>query len=77
MKVHYLKLNPEYYLPIKLGEKTFEIRLNDRGFNVGDILAMEVYTGGRYTGQCLARQVTYITDYKQKRGYVVMGMKDV
>ena len=39
-KVHELKTHPEYFRPITLGEKCFEIRRNDRDFAVGDTLRL-------------------------------------
>jgi len=38
MKTHDLKTDSEVFLAVWNGEKTFEIRLNDRGFETGDIL---------------------------------------
>ncbi len=35
---HELKCWPEFFRPIALGEKRFEIRVNDRDFAVGDYL---------------------------------------
>lgn len=34
---HCLKILPRYYIDVERGIKTFEIRLDDRGYNVGDI----------------------------------------
>lgn len=36
MKTHKLKLNIKFCDAVLSGEKTFEIRINDRGFQVGD-----------------------------------------
>ena len=38
MKTHELKCWPEFFLPVQAWKKVFEIRHNDRGFEVGDIL---------------------------------------
>lgn len=38
MKIHHLKCLTEYYWPMVYGQKTFDIRLNNRGFAVGDIV---------------------------------------
>ncbi len=35
---HDLKCWPEYFEAIRSGTKTFEVRLNDRGFLAGDVL---------------------------------------
>jgi ASC-1-like (ASCH) protein len=42
MKLHELKIKREYFNAIKSGEKTFEIRKNDRDFQVGDIVNFTV-----------------------------------
>jgi DNA-directed RNA polymerase subunit RPC12/RpoP len=76
--VHDLKIEPKYWLAVYKGEKTFEIRLNDRPFKVGDIVHLHSFFEGGYTHDpVIERQITYITDYAQKQGYVVFGMKPV
>jgi hypothetical protein len=59
---HELKIWPMYYLAMMHGNKTFEIRENDRDFKVGDQLTLREYEPKtkKYTGRVLARQVTYI-----------------
>lgn len=76
MKVHDLKILPEYFGPVAYGTKSFEIRKNDRDFQVDDILLLKEYNGA-YTGREALMQVTYITDYEQKDGYVVLAIKEV
>lgn len=39
-QLHSLKSWPEQFEAIKKGHKTFDIRLNDRGYLVGDYLAL-------------------------------------
>ncbi|EOL9688637.1 ASCH/PUA domain-containing protein [Listeria monocytogenes] len=73
-KTHKLKILPEYFRDIAKGRKTFEIRKNDRDFQVGDTLILQEWEG-EYTGYEVPVEVTYITDYEQKEGYVVMGIK--
>lgn len=40
MATHRLKLNSDYYNDSASGIKTFEIRKNDRNYQVGDILEL-------------------------------------
>ena len=40
MKIHELKLDTKYFNDVKSGNKKFEIRKNDRDFEVGDILVL-------------------------------------
>lgn len=85
-KRHELKVWPEFFEAIADGRKTFEIRENDRGFAVGDELFLREWqpdatqdslvlaSAGGFTGRLLVRTITYITDFTQRRGFVVMGL---
>ncbi len=42
-KEHELKIRPEYFKAAKAGDKTCEVRKNDRGFKVGDTLRLREY----------------------------------
>ncbi|MBC1851177.1 DUF3850 domain-containing protein [Listeria seeligeri] len=75
MNTHELKIQTEYLDAIQAGVKTFEIRKNDRNFKVGDYLILREFKDGKHTRRWIALEVTYITDYAQKEGYVVMGIK--
>lgn len=37
---HRLKILPQYYRRVQSGEKTFEVRKNDRDFQTGDIVEL-------------------------------------
>ncbi len=43
MKTHELKLDIKYFDDVKTGKKKFEIRKNDRDFEVGDILDLKAW----------------------------------
>ncbi|HEL6781611.1 TPA: DUF3850 domain-containing protein [Listeria monocytogenes] len=75
MKTHELKILSEYFWDIVVEQKTFEIRKNDRDFQVGDRLILKEFKRGKLTRRWIAVEVTYITNYEQKEGYVVMGIK--
>lgn len=77
MKKHELKILPIYFQAQLEGKKNFEIRKNDRNYNVGDLLLLEEYNPEtqEFTGREIAVKVTYITDYQQRDGYVVLGTK--
>ncbi|EAE5185442.1 DUF3850 domain-containing protein [Listeria monocytogenes] len=75
MKTHELKILSKYFWDILEGKKTFEIRKNDRDYQVGDYLILKELKDEKHTGRKLPVVVTYITDYEQKEGYVVMGIK--
>ncbi|WP_323994749.1 ASCH/PUA domain-containing protein [Aeromonas hydrophila] len=71
---HELKIKPEYFAAVFFGEKTFEIRNNaDRNFQVGDTLLLKAWDG-EFTSDFVEKVVSYITDFEQKPGYVVLGL---
>ncbi|MGN4128047.1 DUF3850 domain-containing protein [Lysinibacillus sphaericus] len=76
-QVHELKILNEYFEGVNEGVKTFEIRKNDRNFQVGDFLQLKEFTGEQFTGREILQQVTFMTDYEQKEGYVVMSIQSV
>lgn len=77
---HELKCWPEYFARIGTGQKTFEIRRNDRDFQVGDILILKEYDPakgwpdhGSY--ETIRAEIIYMSSYEQKDGFVVLGIK--
>lgn len=60
MATHELKILPEYFQAVWGGKKRFELRKNDRDFQVGDMLILREWNGYEYTGSGLAVTVTYI-----------------
>ena len=62
VRVHELKSWPEFFVPVAIGVKPFEVRKDDRGFQVGDLLLLREWNPNReeYTGRELRRWVTYI-----------------
>lgn len=69
LMIHELKIIPEYYNDIISGRKTFEVRFNDRNYQVGDVLVLREYEDGEYTGRAIERKVIYILD--ETSGYVL------
>lgn len=79
MTVHYLKIKPEYYKDVECGLKTFELRKNDRNFQVGDVLMLiKLDDDGNETDQVTRVKVTYILkdcpQYGLKDGYAILGI---
>ena len=76
---HDLKISPKYYRDIESNGKTFEIRFNDRNFQVGDILNLREFAGGEYTGRHILCDVGYILDNPDycKEGYVIMQLTNI
>ena len=74
MSTHVLKILPKYFAQIRFGNKTFEIRRNDRNFKSGDVVELHEHLHDRFTGEKLERVIGYICDYEQKVGYVVFSL---
>lgn len=75
---HTLKTWPQYFQAVERGDKTFEIRQNDRGFEVGDeleLIEFDPREGAGLTGRAIDCTVTYITTFEQRSGWVVMGIR--
>ena len=85
MTRHKLKLNSDYYRDSASGIKTFEIRKNDRGFRVGDILELREWVWsnleqkGTYTGEVHWKIITYILDDMEylRDGYVCLAVSPI
>jgi hypothetical protein len=62
MKTHTLKTWPVYYQAIADGSKTFEVRKNDRRFEVGDVLDLREWDPqtGAFTGREMGKVVSYV-----------------
>lgn len=67
MTTHTLKICKKYADAVMSGAKTFEIRKNDRGYEVGDKIVFDVVTNEGYTVGAAARHplngATYRIDY--------------
>lgn len=74
---HNLKILPEHFMAIERGDKTFEVRFNDRNYRKHDILHLQEWFGGEYSGRELAVAVTGIYDNPEycKEGFVIMSIK--
>lgn len=61
MREHDLKTLPQYFRPVKAGVKRFEVRVDDRGFEPGDILNLvEWDPDAGFTGDSCRVRVTYL-----------------
>lgn len=85
MTVHRLKTLPDYWEAVASGDKNFEVRRDDRGFQKGDILELVriprtengIRTDGWGPPEMLRRRVTWVLTGGQlgiEPGYVVMGL---
>lgn len=81
---HHLKTWPAYWHAVARGDKTFEIRKDDRAFQAGDTLMLEYFDPERRPGEYegfsrypIERLVTFVLPGGQfgvEPGYVVMGL---
>ncbi|BEG74477.1 DUF3850 domain-containing protein [Achromobacter xylosoxidans] len=86
LQYHILKTDPAVFQAVLSGAKTFEIRLNDRGFAVGDVLGLREtkHTGAEmragapleYTGRECQRFVSHVlTGYGLAEGWCCLSFK--
>lgn len=75
--VHELKILPEYFKEVKIGNKTFELRKDDRQIQIGDVVILKEWTGEAYTGNELRVGVTYVLrncpQYGLSKDYCIIG----
>jgi hypothetical protein len=76
--IHTLKIFFDFYYAVKSGEKTFEVRENDRGYQKGDKLILRAYCTYYLDMPALFAEVSYVlSGFGIKEGFVVLGLKDV
>lgn len=79
LRIHDLKTIQPFFDDVFYGEKCFEVRKNDRGFQIGDFLHLQEYdvkTG--YSGREVYLKVSYILNGGQfgiEKGYCIMGFE--
>ncbi|ASQ48732.1 hypothetical protein BCB68_07215 [Leptotrichia sp. oral taxon 498] len=78
MKTHDLKIEKKYFNDVIAERKKFEVRKNDRDYQVNDILSLNEYDKDKqvYTGRHISVKVLYILDDSAflKEGYVVLSI---
>jgi len=61
MVLHHLKIDSEYYAEVMAGNKDFEVRINDRGFSIGDWVILHETFNGKETGKkATPREIVFI-----------------
>lgn len=77
---HQLKVWPVYYKRIQSGEKSFELRKNDRDFQTGDFVSLNEWDPKTqtYSGNQTDVKITYVLQdpkFGLKKGFCVFGFK--
>jgi ASC-1-like (ASCH) protein len=75
---HSLKTLPVYFERVWNGEKTFEVRKNDRGFQAGDKVVLHEWTEGKgYTNRTIYATIRYVlTEFEGLAiGYVAFSIE--
>lgn len=80
MKTHEVKTHPDFFEASLSGAKPFEVRNNDREFNVHEILHQREWNPETeaYTGRESIKEITYVLTGERwgiKPGYAVLGLK--
>lgn len=81
MTVHELKCWPGFFLDLQRGDKTFEVRKNDRDYRVHDSLRLREWypSTSQYSGATIELDVTYVADLTPVGcpGMVGMGVRRI
>lgn len=81
MTVHHLKTWPQHFRAVEKGSKTFEVRKDDRDFQVADVLILQEWEPAtkQYTGRELSARVGYVLreSFGVEEGHVAMSLLHV
>ena len=83
MKMHVLKINILYLLDILYHGKSFEIRKDDRGYEVGDLIHFVDANGNEFTESFdkLVFRITYILrdvpQYGLDKAYCILAIEAI
>lgn len=89
MKLHELKIKKEYFQKVYFGNKTFELRKDDRGYEVGDLIKFKVIDKEEHSEKGFDEYVdsealyiiTYILrnvpEYGLDKDFCILGIKRV
>ena len=79
MKTHTLKTYPQYFQQSWNGNKPFEVRLNDRHYEVGDTVILKEWDNIKYSGREIEGLIKYTLDDKfigLAKGYVAFTFEE-
>lgn len=73
-KKHRIKIDTSYVDDVISGNKSFEIRFNDRDYKEGDLLEMEEVGEFGHPKRNIWAEIGYLTTFEQKDGWVVFSL---
>lgn len=77
MKTIVLKTRSEFFQEIENGNKTVEVRYNDRDFQKGDIVVLCEYNGA-FTGRQIRVEITHVlSGWGLQENYVALSFKKI
>lgn len=91
-QVHELKTSMTYFSATLAGLMNFQIRENDRGFKLGDIVILREFVSGpaigdeHYTGRVLAKRISHIIPSNVpnefvflpiQKGFIIFSIEDI
>lgn len=79
---HTLKIQQCYLIHILEGTKTFEVRKNDRDYQVGDVISFLPIEDSNYQVYEIRHtlpefRISYVTNFGCQDGFVVLGIKEI
>lgn len=79
MKHHNLKILDIYAVEVAMGRKTFELRKNDRDYQVGDLVTFDVIPSSKNDSDQSASVLTYalLNEFKDRVFQITYVLKDV
>lgn len=80
MKLHQLKILDQYYIDVDSGKKTFELREDDRDYEVDDLINfIRIDKKGTLINTDFVYQIVYILrdcpKYGLLEGYAILGIR--
>jgi hypothetical protein len=79
MRTHELKILPEYFNELWVGTKRFELRKDDKEYQILDEVKLMEWNGKEYTGASIGFTINYVLrdvpHFGLKEGYVILGLQ--
>lgn len=72
-----IKILPKYFEDVCNNKKRFELRKNDKDYQVGYIVCLREWDGHRYTGSAIVKKISYVhkdcPEFGLMDGYCIFG----